>query len=105
MWDQKYMCDSKCGGCKGKCTPAFIGKILLIIGGINWGLVGVGMLMNADWNVVKIVLGNGSLPTIEAIVYILVGVAALMKIFGCKCKKCATECASCGTDTKTEGSM
>ena len=65
---------------------SMIGKILLIIGGINWGLVGIGMFMNANLNVVNLLLG--SWPTLEAIVYILVGVAAVMKIFGCKCKKC-----------------
>ncbi|MEI8174486.1 MAG: DUF378 domain-containing protein, partial [bacterium] len=74
-------------------TPALIGKILLIVGGVNWGLMGVGMLMDSNWNVVNLIFG--SLPTIEAIVYILVGVAAVMTIFGCKCKKCAVECASC----------
>jgi len=93
------------GSCKGCCTPAFIGKILLIIGGINWGLIGIGMLMNADWNVVKIVLGNGSLPTLEAIVYILVGIAAVMKIFGCKCRKCKSIDVSDATDSKVPSSM
>ncbi len=71
----------------GKCVPAMIGKILLIIGGLNWGLVGIGMLMNSDWNVVGKLLG--SWPTVLAIVYILVGIAAVMKLFGgCRCKKC-----------------
>lgn len=100
------MCDSKCGGgsCSGhRCTPALIGKILLIVGGINWGLVGVGILMRSDWNVIHMLLQ--SVPVVEGIVYVLVGVAAVMKIFGCKCKKCAAGCASCGTDTKAEGSM
>lgn len=98
------MCDSKCDGCKGCCTPALIGKILLLVGGINWGLYGVGMLMSSNWNVVNLLLGT--LPTLEAIVYILVGVAAVMKIFGCKCKKCIDACKSCDTDSKTEeGSM
>ena len=64
------------GGCKGCCTLAMIGKILLIIGGINWGLVGVGMLMGNDldaWNVVHMLLK--SWPVVEGIVYVLVGVA------------------------------
>lgn len=61
-------------------------KVLLIIGGLNWGLIGVGMLMNNDWNVVHMFLG--SWPAVEAIVYILVGLAAIMKIFGCRCSKC-----------------
>jgi uncharacterized membrane protein YuzA (DUF378 family) len=68
-----------------------IGKILLIIGGLNWGLVGVGMLMGNDLNVVHMLLG--SWMKVEAIVYILVGVAAIMKIFGCKCKKCMAGCS------------
>ncbi len=91
------------GCCKGCCTPALIGKILLIIGGVNWGLVGVGMLMSSDWNVVHMILGT--VPAIEAIVYILVGVAAVMKIFGCKCKKCMAACVACCTDNKVEAGM
>jgi uncharacterized membrane protein YuzA (DUF378 family) len=64
-----------------------IAKILVIIGGINWGLIGLGTLINgSDWNVVKMALGG--MPKLEAIVYVLVGLAAVMKIFGCKCKKC-----------------
>ncbi|MES3031898.1 MAG: DUF378 domain-containing protein [Patescibacteria group bacterium] len=87
------MCDANCGG--GKCTIAKIGKILLIIGGINWGLVGVGMLLGNSldaWNVVNKLLG--SWPVVEAIVYVLVGVAAIIKIFGCRCKTCAGACTS-----------
>ncbi len=81
-------CNSNCACRGGKCTTSKIAKVLLIVGGLNWGLVGAGMLANmADWNVVHMVLG--SMPTIEAIVYVLVGVAAIMKIFHCKCKKCA----------------
>lgn len=88
------------GCCKGKCTLAMVGKILLLIGGLNWGLYGVGMLMTSNWNVVNLLLG--SWPTVEAIVYILVGVAAVMKIFGCKCKKCLVSCASCNTGSIDE---
>lgn len=80
-------CDSK-GCCQGgKCTCAKIGKWLLVIGGINWGLVGAGMLFGGmDWNVVGMIFG--SMPVVEGIVYLLVGVSAVMYIFGCKCKKC-----------------
>ncbi len=92
------MCGGKCGSCM--CTPAMIGKTLLIIGGINWGLVGVGMLMGNDLNVIHIILG--SWPMVEAIVYVLVGVAAIMKIFGCKCKKCMGGCAG-GTCETADG--
>lgn len=79
-------------------------KILVIIGGINWGLVGVGMLMGSDWNVVHMLLG--SWPMVEAIVYIIVGLAAIAKIFHCKCKKCMAACAACVNDSKmAEGKM
>lgn len=52
-----------------------ISKILVIIGGLNWGLVGLGNLMGSDWNVVNMILG--SIPTLEAIVYVLVGLSAI----------------------------
>lgn len=64
-----------------------------MVGGLNWGLVGVGMLMGNDLNVVHMILG--SWPVVEGIVYVLVGLAAVMKIFGCRCKKCMAACATC----------
>lgn len=79
------------------CGVGWTAKILVIIGGLNWGLIGAGMLMGADWNVVHMLLG--AWPTVEAIVYLLVGIAALVKLFGCRCKKC-TSC-TCGVEEKT----
>jgi uncharacterized membrane protein YuzA (DUF378 family) len=76
-------------------------KVLLIIGGLNWGLVGVGMLMGSDLNVVHMIFQ--SLPTLEAIIYILVGIAAIMKMFTCKCKKCMEACATCMAGDTTGG--
>jgi len=72
-------------------------KILLVVGGLNWGLVGLGMLLGKmeSWNVVNMVLG--SMPTLEGIIYLLVGVAAIMKLIGCRCKKCMAACASCSS--------
>lgn len=72
---------------KGMCICAKITKVLLIIGGLNWGLVGVGMFLGSgdSWNIVRMIFG--SIPTLEAIVYILVGISAVIKIVGCKCKK------------------
>ncbi len=85
------MMNSKCHGCLG----SRVSKFLLIVGGLNWGLVGVGMLMGNgySWNVVNILFS--SMPTLEAVVYVLVGVAAVMKCFHCKCKTCMAACASC----------
>jgi len=56
-----------------------IAHILLIIGGLNWLLIGI-----FDWGVGDI-LGE----TISKIVYILVGLAALYDIFTCRnCERC-----------------
>lgn len=95
--------------CKGKCVPSMIGKVLVIIGGINWGLVGLGMLMGksmSDWNVVHMIFGG--MPTLEGIIYLLVGIAAIMMIFGCKCKKCMAAgctCGNCATCKADAGKM
>jgi len=97
-----------CGGhCGHGCNTMMVVKVLLIVGGVNWGLVGLGMLMGKSmeaWNVVHMILGG--MPTLEGIVYVLVGVAAVMKIFGCRCKMCREGvCDSCGSDTKEAASM
>ena len=60
---------------------------LMVIGGVNWGLVGIGMFLGMNLNVVNLVLGG--VPYAEPAVYILVGIAAVVGIFGgCKCKGC-----------------
>ncbi|HRH55246.1 MAG TPA: DUF378 domain-containing protein [Candidatus Paceibacterota bacterium] len=48
---------------------------LVIVGGLNWGLVGLGGLMGSDWNLVNMLLGMW--PVVESIVYLLVGLSAL----------------------------
>jgi uncharacterized membrane protein YuzA (DUF378 family) len=65
--------------------------ILLAIGGLNWGLVGLGMWFGGNWNVVNLIFGG--MPKLEALVYVLVGVATLVLIFTHKkhCKACKTE--------------
>jgi uncharacterized membrane protein YuzA (DUF378 family) len=47
--------------------------LLVIVGGINWGLVGL-----ADFNLVAALFGAGSMLT--RLVYILVGLSALYQI-------------------------
>lgn len=55
-------------------------RILVIVGGVNWGLIGLGSLMGgADWNVVKMILG--SWPMLEAVVYFLVGLSAVKMVW------------------------
>ena len=57
--------------------------ILLVVGGLNWGLTALG------WNVVSALLG--SWPTVEMIVYILVGLSAVYELVTHKgnCKLCS----------------
>lgn len=53
--------------------------VLVIIGALNWGLVGLGMLMDTDLNVVDILFG--SMPTVEAVIYLIIGLAGLYTIW------------------------
>lgn len=59
----------------------WIGYVLVIVGALNWGLVGA-----FNFNLVNAILG--SLPTVERVVYILVGIAAIYVAATCtsKCK-------------------
>jgi uncharacterized membrane protein YuzA (DUF378 family) len=68
--------------------------VLLIIGALNWGLVGLGWLVSgANWNVVNLLLGKWQ--TVESIVYVLVGLAGLYKlVMWGKC--CGSSCCSGG---------
>ena len=52
---------------------------LVVIGAIVWGLVGLGMLVGANWNLVNLVLGG--IPALEALVYVLVGLAGLYELY------------------------
>lgn len=52
----------------------WIALVLVIVGGLNWGLVG---LLNFD--LVDAILG--SIPILAKIVYIVVGLAALYMIY------------------------
>lgn len=90
--------------CKGGCVCSRGAWVLVIIGGLNWGLVGLGMLMHTNLNVVNLLVG--SWPVVEAIIYLLVGIATVVKLFGCPCKKCKEACASCNvSETKANGQM
>lgn len=57
-----------------------VAGILLIIGGLNWGLVG---LVNLD--AVKAIFG--SIPILSQIIYILVGLSALYMLYAMFMKK------------------
>ena len=59
-----------------------IAFILVVIGGLNWGLTALG------WNVVDMILGNW--PAVLKAVYILVGLSAIYLLFTHKatCRGC-----------------
>ncbi len=60
-------------------TLGWISAILVIIGAINWGLIGIGSLAGSNLNVVNLILGSWSM--VENLVYILVGLAGLWELF------------------------
>jgi uncharacterized membrane protein YuzA (DUF378 family) len=61
--------------------------ILVIIGGLNWGLIAIGYWMGSNWNVVNLLLRQW--PVIENVVYLLVGLSALLLLFKHKgCSMC-----------------
>jgi uncharacterized membrane protein YuzA (DUF378 family) len=69
------------------CQKSPLGMVaftLVIIGALNWGLVGLGTLIGAtsSWNVVELLIGRW--PMFTAIVYLLVGLAAIYKLVSCK---------------------
>lgn len=52
-----------------------IALLLLIIGGLNWGLVGI-----FEWNLVAAIFG-GWAPWLERLTYIIVGIAAIYSLY------------------------
>jgi uncharacterized protein len=58
----------------------WIAEILVIIGGLNWGLVGL-----ANMNLVDILVGG--MPPLDKVVYALVGLSALYMVYALFAKK------------------
>ena len=72
-----------------------IAKILVIIGGLNWGLVGVTNLMNNHFDLVEYIgyiLLN--LPVITDLIYLIVGIAALVMVIGMVSSKTPSSASS-----------
>ena len=57
-----------------KSTLDWIALVLVIIGGINWGLIGI-----FGWNLVNAIFG--SVAWLESLIYILVGLSGLWMIY------------------------
>ncbi|MBI2117848.1 DUF378 domain-containing protein [Candidatus Peregrinibacteria bacterium] len=71
------------------CDGSSLGKvsgILVLVGALNWGLVGLGGFMGQDWNLVSGLLG--AWPQVEWLVYVLVGLSGLYQL--------KSHCGSCG---------
>ena len=82
------------------CNKSVLGQIaywLTIIGGLNWGLVGIGYFFQGNWDVLYLILG--SMPIVQYIVYILIGLSAIYTIFGCRKGNC---CVSVSTPTPNQ---
>jgi uncharacterized membrane protein YuzA (DUF378 family) len=52
-----------------------IAWILVIVGAINWGLVGIGGFTGNNWDVVNMLLG--AWPEVKSIVYVLIGLSGV----------------------------
>ena len=61
---------------KSGCIVCKIIGALVIIGALNWGLVGV-----LQFNLVEAIFGVGS--AITRVIYVLVGLAGIMKLVSC----------------------
>lgn len=57
---------------KGVC---WVMMLLVVVGAVNWGLVGLGGFMGGNWNLVNLLLG--SVAPLENLVYLLVGLSGL----------------------------
>lgn len=68
-------------------TLHIITFLLVIVGGINWGLIGI----NPSYNLVTMALG--SWPVVEQIAYVLIGLSAIYVAVTHKgdCKTCEVE--------------
>jgi uncharacterized membrane protein YuzA (DUF378 family) len=91
-------CMQKC------CHGSKLAWLLVMIGGINWGLTGIGILAgNEKWNLVHLIFGNvgANVAWLEAVIYLLVGLATIALIATSCCKKCDKD--ACSSDACCDG--
>jgi len=83
-----------CCGLKKGYWGSKIAWILVVIGALNWGLVGI-----FEWNLVSAIFGG--VAWLERLIYILVGIAGLGTLIGCPWKECKKQSdmkgSSCGS--------
>lgn len=61
---------------EGKNPLYLVAGVLVLVGALNWGLVGLGAFLGMNLNLVNLLLG--AWPQVEWVVYLLVGVSALV---------------------------
>mgnify|MGYP001588529772 FL=1 len=66
----------------GNGTVDLVSKWLVVIGGLNWGLVGLGAFVGTDLNVIKLILGGVAGGVLANVVYLLVGLSAAYALMG-----------------------
>lgn len=57
----------------------WLAMALVIVGALNWGLVGLGMFLESELNLVNMIFGFA--PVLEALIYVIVGLAGLYLIW------------------------
>ena len=57
----------------------WVSLVLVIVGALNWGLVGIGNFINTNLNLVTLIFG--SIPALEALIYLVVGLAGLYELY------------------------
>ena len=53
---------------------------LMIIGALNWGLMGLGDFLSKEWNVINLAVGQW--PQLESAIYLLIGLSAVYLLSG-----------------------
>lgn len=71
---------------KNMCGMHKLAWLLVIIGALNWGLVGLGGYFGGNWNVVNLIFG--SWDWLEWLIYLLVGISGVLLLMKGSCKKC-----------------
>ena len=76
------------------CPICKVAGLLVVVGAVNWGLVGA-----FNKNLVSSLLGSGTMA--EKVVYIVIGIAGIMKLVSCfiTCPL-AKKCDAPSTETK-----
>lgn len=60
------------------CTTSKIAWILVVVGGLNWGLVGV-----FNFDLVAYIAGLVGVPMLATVIYVVVGIAAVISLVKC----------------------